>query len=230
MVSALDEVVGRPGRSLVDQPADVVGELAVGLEEGRHIGPGGGAVVADENHEVLAPALHRSQLLVGDPEDAGDHRDREGDREVVDEVGGAPADESVEEVVGELLDEGLQQLHPLGGERPVDQATHMGVLRWVGQEQPRVGRGRDLEELRHQVTGRFEDGPEPFGRQRSGGVAGGERGRVPQHRLRGSIACHHERAQGIRPQHRPGHPHGVVVGERAADRRARRGRPARRRP
>ena len=70
-----------------------------------------GVLVADH---AVGPVEHLVAVLVGDPEEFGDHHEREFGRDVGHEVGFAGATDPVDDLVGRLVDGGLEVAHHSG--------------------------------------------------------------------------------------------------------------------
>ncbi len=121
----------------------VAGVRPFGVDEPGHIGAhvlprlvhhGGIRWFRSPPEHLVGPVLEVAALVHRDPEQFADHRDREREREVRNQVGVAGRDDCVQQTVGDGLDSWPHPRHAAGGERLGDQAAQTGVVGRVAAE------------------------------------------------------------------------------------------------
>ena len=104
------------------------------------------------------PASERAAIALGHAEQFADHRERERERKMCDEIDatvGTLGRDAVKELVDDRLHTRAQRLHPANGERGRDEATQSRVIRRIHEQHvPREGGPRKT--FGHNVAARRE--------------------------------------------------------------------------
>jgi hypothetical protein len=132
--------------------ADVVQHVAVHLAHGRsdglqrafqvcHVEAVAELVAAEEGR---GPLLEQPVVLGGDTEEFGDHDDRQGVGEGVDQVEAVPVGDTVEQPGADGLDARPESVDHAGGERLAHQGAELAVLRRVHADEVALGEGLEV--------------------------------------------------------------------------------------
>ena len=147
---------------------DEVGEVGPeGL--GTGLAAAAALLVTGHDQQGVRPLLEVGPVLGRHADELADHRDRQRDRQPLDEVDhagpvAAVAVDGVEQAVGDLLGPAPQPVHPPGSEGLPDQAAQAGVVGRVGGQQAAhlalllapEGRLEPAQRLRHRL-GRLDE-------------------------------------------------------------------------